>query len=228
MPPLLKAGLDAVNISLDTLHDQKFEFVSRRPKAGHAKVLRSIDSVMESGLKLKINCVVMRGMNDDELVDFVDWTRDKKLILRFIEYMPFDGNRWNDKKMVPYKEMVEVIQRKHPDFQRVIHEDEENDTSKAWTVPGFAGRVGFITSMSQNFCGSCNRLRLTADGHLKVCLFGASEIDLKQTLRKPSHENADPELIETIGRAVKRKKSRHAGMFNIANSKNRPMILIGG
>ena len=142
--------------------------------------------------------------------------------------------------------MVQRIRDKYPEFRRVEAEDEKNDTSKAWTVPGFkgkkldgftkyalynkrvmsTGRVGFITSMSQNFCGSCNRLRLTADGHLKVCLFGSSEVDLKESLRSGAASNDD--LIEIIGAAVKRKKPKHAGMFNIANSKNRPMILIGG
>ena len=82
--------------------------------------------------------------------------------------------------------------------------------------------------MSQNFCGSCNRLRLTADGHLKVCLFGSSEVDLKESLRSSEDHGNDDQLIEIIGAAVKRKKPKHAGMFNIANSKNRPMILIGG
>ena len=128
--------------------------------------------------------------------------------------------------MVPYEEMIRLIREKHPDFRRVEEEDEANDTSKAWTVPGFKGRVGFITSMSENFCGSCNRLRLTADGNLKVCLFGNTEVNLRDPLR--DDDVSDEDLIEVVGKAVKGKKARHAGMFNIANSKNRPMILIGG
>ena len=99
LPQLIDAGLDAINISLDTLEDKKFEFVSRRPRAGHAKVLNAIDSVLQTDIKLKINCVVMRSLNEDEILPFVAWTRDKKLTVRFIEYMPFDGNKWNDKKV---------------------------------------------------------------------------------------------------------------------------------
>ena len=102
LPKLAEAGLDAVNISLDTLHDKKFEFVSRRPAAGHARVMGAVDAVLRNhaeDIRLKVNCVVMRGMNDDELADFVGWTRDRALIVRFIEYMPFDGNKWNDKKV---------------------------------------------------------------------------------------------------------------------------------
>merc|ERR1719278_1040254 len=138
--------------------------------------------------------------------------------------MPFDGNRWNDKKMVNYKEMIQIIKSKYPDFERKLKEDEENDTSKAWGVPGFKGRIGFITSMTENFCGSCNRLRLTADGNLKVCLFGNAEVSLRDAIRQTSD---DGELKELIEAAVKRKKPRHAGVNLLAGMKNRPMILIG-
>ena len=169
--------------SLDTLIAEKFEFISRRPKAGHSKVLDSIEKSLQFGFNpLKVNCVVMRGLNDDEILDFIGLTREKNVDVRFIEYMPFDGNKWNTKKMVPYQEMIDIIQRKSPDFQRIT--DAPNDTSKGYKVPGFMGQVGFITSMSENFCSSCNRLRLTADGNLKVCLFGNTEISLRDYLRK--------------------------------------------
>jgi len=183
LPALVEAGLDALNISLDTLIAEKFEFISRRPKAGHSKVLDSIEKSLQFGFNpLKVNCVVMRGLNDDEILDFIGLTREKNVDVRFIEYMPFDGNKWNTKKMVPYQEMIDIIQRKYPDFQRIT--DAPNDTSKGYKVPGFMGQVGFITSMSENFCSSCNRLRLTADGNLKVCLFGNTEISLRDYLRK--------------------------------------------
>lgn len=88
--------------------------------------------------------------------------------IRFIEYMPFDGNKWNFKKMLSFSEMLENVKKRWPNLERL--EDGPNDTSKAFKVPGFAGQIGFITSMSEHFCGSCNRLRLTADGNLKVLL----------------------------------------------------------
>ena len=169
--------------SLDTLRPEKFEFISRRPKAGHSKVMTAIEKSLELGFDpLKVNCVVMRGLNDDEILDFVELTREKNVDVRFIEYMPFDGNSWNTKKMVPYNEMLDIITGAYKDFQRV--DDAPNDTSKGWKVPGFRGQVGFITSMSEHFCSSCNRLRLTADGNLKVCLFGNTEISLRDHLRK--------------------------------------------
>lgn len=215
--------MNAINISLDTLVEAKFEFVSRR--RGHSRVIKGINDALEAGFNpVKVNCVVMRGLNDDEILDFVEFTRDKNVDVRFIEYMPFDGNKWNDKKMVPYAEMLQIIRAKYPDLERIG--DAANDTSKAYKVPGYQGQVGFITSMSEHFCGSCNRLRLTADGHLKVCLFGNSELSLIDKLRDESV--TEIELIDLIGAAVGRKKARHAGMFNLKNMKNRPMILIGG
>lgn len=168
--------------SLDTLRAEKFEFISRRPKAGHSKVLEAVEKSLELGYNpLKINCVVMRGLNDDEILDFVELTRDKAVDVRFIEYMPFDGNKWDTRKMVPYSEMLDIIQAKYSEFSRIA--DAPNDTSKGYKVAGWRGQVGFITSMSENFCGSCNRLRLTADGNLKVCLFGNTEISLRDCLR---------------------------------------------
>ncbi|KAG7159620.1 Molybdenum cofactor biosynthesis protein 1-like [Homarus americanus] len=137
--------------------------------------------------------------------------------------MPFDGNKWMDKKMVSYSEMLKKITQVYPGLMKVS--DKSNDTSKAYKVPGFVGQIGFITSMSENFCGSCNRVRLTADGNLKVCLFGSSEVSLRDVMRDGC---TDEELLDVIGVAVGRKKRQHAGMQNLAKLKNRPMILIGG
>ncbi|KAG9462571.1 hypothetical protein GDO78_013843 [Eleutherodactylus coqui] len=172
---------------------------------------------------MQVNCVVMRGLNEDELLDFVALTEKQPLEVRFIEYMPFDGNKWNFKKMVSYQEMLDTIRQKWPELETVP--TEIASTSKAYKVPGFQGQIGFITSMSDHFCGSCNRLRITADGNLKVCLFGNSEVSLRDWLRTGASEE---ELKQVIGAAVGRKKKQHAGMFSISQMKNRPMILIGG
>jgi cyclic pyranopterin phosphate synthase len=176
--------------------------------------------------------------------------------VRFIEYMPFGGNKWSEKKMLPYMEMLELIRAKHPNIERL--KGHKNDTSKTFQVPGFRGRVGFITSMTNDFCGTCNRLRITSDGNLKVCLHGNAEVSLRDLLRQDSqgepmdeaafevlkqveldrhHGHRPPvegwtgkerELLDVIGAAVQRKKARHAGMGELENMKNRPMILIGG
>lgn len=258
---LVAAGLTGVNLSLDTLDPHQFSLMTRRN--GHETVMRCIDRLLEikkagAQLTLKINCVVMRGVNEREILPFVELGRSKDLEVRFIEYMPFDGNRWSQKKMFSYQEMLAMIRDKFPAVQKAT--DHVNDTSKTYTVPGFAGRIGFITSMTHNFCGTCNRLRITTEGNLKVCLFGQHEVSLRDVLREGSdgrpldqaavesliHEEhslhqdnfgsadvqtASPkpeQLLNLIGAAVKRKKAKHAGMDELHKMKNRPMILIGG
>ncbi|XP_042189457.1 molybdenum cofactor biosynthesis protein 1 isoform X2 [Callorhinchus milii] len=174
---------------------------------GFHKVMEGINKAVEMGYNpVKVNCVVMRGMNEDELLDFVSLTEEKPLDVRFIEYMPFDGNRWNFKKLVSYQEMLDTIRQKWPDLQKLP--SGTTDTAKAYKVPNFQGQIGFITSMSDHFCGSCNRLRITADGNLKVCLFGNAEVSLRDTLRSGASEEA---LLEIIGAAVGRKKKQHSG-----------------
>ncbi|XP_034847148.1 molybdenum cofactor biosynthesis protein 1 isoform X2 [Mirounga angustirostris] len=220
LPQLQKAGLSAINISLDTLVPAKFEFIVRRK--GFHKVMAGIHKAIELGYSpVKVNCVVMRGLNEDELLDFVALTEGLPLDVRFIEYMPFNGNRWNFKKMVSYKEMLNTLQQQWPELEKLP--EEESSTAKAFKIPGFRGQLSFITSMSEHFCGTCNRLRITADGNLKVCLFGNSEVSLRDHLRAGASEE---ELLRIIGAAVGRKKRQHAGMFSIAQMKNRPMILI--
>ena len=259
---MVDAGLTGVNISLDTLDPFQFQLLTRRQ--GFDAVVKSINRVQEMNklgarIKLKINSVVMRGLNDHQILPFVEKTRDEDIEVRFIEYMPFGGNKWSQNKMLPYSEMLDIIREKHPSIARL--RDAKNDTSKTWQVPGFKGRVGFITSMTHNFCGTCNRLRITSDGNLKVCLHGNAEVSLRDLLRQdhdgePMDEEAfeavrrieldrrkgvslrfdgeegwmskEKQLLEVIGAAVKRKKAKHAGMGELENMKNRPMILIGG
>ncbi|KAK7323894.1 hypothetical protein VNO77_27396 [Canavalia gladiata] len=222
LPKLKECGLTSLNISLDTLVPAKFEFMTRRK--GHQKVMDSINAAIDLGYNpVKVNCVVMRGFNDDEICDFVELTREKPINVRFIEFMPFDGNVWNVKKLVPYSEMLDTVMKQCTSLKRL--QDHPTDTAKNFTIDGHEGRVSFITSMTEHFCAGCNRLRLLADGNFKVCLFGPSEISLRDPLRNGAE---DHELREIIGAAVKRKKASHAGMFDIAKTANRPMIHIGG
>lgn len=221
LPRLQKAGVNLLNISLDTLDAAKFEAISRRP--GLETVLEAIDLAVELGFEpVKINCVVLRGLNDDELPDFVALTRDRPIDVRFIEYMPFDDNGWHDGSMLPYAEMLKLLRAQ---FDLEVVPGSASDTSKTFRVPGFRGRVGFISSMSDHFCAGCNRLRITADGNLKVCLFGPAEFSLRDAMRAGA---SDEDLLGVIDAAVKRKKPSHAGMHAIAATPNRPMILIGG
>ncbi|CAI5710088.1 unnamed protein product [Hyaloperonospora brassicae] len=222
---LQRAGADRLNISLDTLKPVKFAHITRRQ--GFTRVMNAIVEAQELGFSpLKINCVVQRHFNLDEVVDFVAFTENHAVDVRFIEWMPFDSNRWNDETFVAFSEMMETIETAFPNVEKL--QDGANDTSKAYQVPGFRGQFGFITSMSEHFCGSCNRLRLTADGNLKVCLFGSAEISLRDAVRS---NVADEDIGDIIDVAVKRKKfalGGHGDMYGLSKAKNRPMILIGG
>ncbi|OAA68052.1 molybdenum cofactor biosynthesis protein 1 B [Niveomyces insectorum RCEF 264] len=208
---MVEAGLTGVNLSLDTLDPHQFQLMTRRQ--GLDAVRRSMDRILAlnkagAGVRLKINCVVMRGLNDGEMVDFVALTRDHDLEVRFIEYMPFDGNRWSTRKMVSFTEMLERLSAHYPTLRRTApdaHHNGPHETSKTYEVPGFAGRVGFITSMTHNFCGGCNRLRVTSDGSLKVCLFGNAEVSLRDIVRRsnggePIDEAAWAAMTELITR----------------------------
>ncbi|KIJ66204.1 hypothetical protein HYDPIDRAFT_174367 [Hydnomerulius pinastri MD-312] len=223
LPDLVRGGLTHLNLSLDTLDPFKFEIMTRRP--GHEAVLKALDVALSCPdlRSVKLNVVVVKGLNDSEALDFVELTKDKKLSVRFIEFMPFTGNKWDKVKMVPSAELLDVIRQRHPTIERAP--DELNDTARSWKVPGYEGSVGFISSMSDHFCSSCNRLRLTADGQIKVCLFDAKEISLRDEMRSGA---TDDELLQVISTAVMGKKEKHAGMEDIDVVTNRPMILIGG
>jgi len=149
--------------------------------------------------------------------------------------------------MVPFSSMLSQIQSLHPTIAKVA--DHKNETSKTYQIPGFAGKIGFITSMTHNFCGTCNRLRVTSDGNLKVCLFGNEEVSLRdmmrtsevrkeivrdggvglmQDVRERERVEMEGQMLDVIGVAVKGKREKHAGMGDLEHMKNRPMILIGG
>ncbi|KAH9858326.1 molybdenum cofactor biosynthesis prote [Lenzites betulinus] len=225
LPALVENGLTHLNLSLDTLDPFKFEIMTRR--MGHDAVLRSLHTALDlrdRGLQsVKLNVVVVKDLNDHEVPDFVEMTKESPLSVRFIEFMPFTGNKWDKAKMVPSADLLARIREKYPAVRKAS--DELNDTARSYLIPGHSGSFGFISSMSDHFCGSCNRLRLTADGQIKVCLFDAKEISLRDQMRTGAGDEA---LLSTIGHAVTGKKEKHAGMEDIDVVTNRPMILIGG
>jgi len=222
---LQNAGLNLVNISLDTLRSDRFESMTRRK--GHSRVLDTIQKALELGYSpVKVNVVVMRGVNDDEILDFVELTKDAPINVRFIEYMPFDGNVWSSSNMVPYKELMERAAEKFGGagaLERCL--DASGEVAKNYRLPGHKGEISFISSMTSKFCGDCNRIRLMADGNLKVCLFGANEVSLRDALRGGA---SDHDVHAVVSAALNRKKAAHAGMFELARTKNRAMVKIGG
>lgn len=228
LPLLAQHGLTSLNLSLDTLVPAKFALLTRRPEQGLSAVLRALETAKGLGIpRIKLNVVVMRGVNDDEVVDFVHLARDHAIQVRFIEYMPFGGNRWQEKKMVTYAELRDTIEQSMGAPLELIPA-QPGDTAKNYRLPGDTGgggSVGFITSMTDHFCGTCTRLRLTADGNIKVCLFDNAEVSLRDQLRAGA---TDPQLLTAIGAAVHGKREKHAGLGDLEKMENRPMVLIGG
>ncbi|KAG7738607.1 hypothetical protein KL923_003304 [Ogataea haglerorum] len=222
LPDLFKHGLTSLNLSLDTLINGKFLLITRRN--GLSAVMRSLRTALELDIpKVKINVVVMKNLNEDEILDFVQLSKNDKVEIRFIEYMPFDGNEWSTSKLVSYEDILSNIKVRYPNIRRLPHK--HGETAKVYQIPGFKGKVGFITSMTSDFCSTCTRLRITSDGNLKVCLFDNTEISLRDMLRAGY---SDDQLMQRISEAVKNKKEKHAGIDELGTQPNRPMILIGG
>lgn len=223
---LLSAGVTNYNVSLDTLNERKFEILTRRK--GLASVLGAIDTIGEDSRTdlLKINVVVMKGINDCEIIDFVRKTEHADLDVRFIEFMPFSENNWNNKYFVPYSDILGTISQEFPSLVKVA--DDPHDTCKHYRVNGWRGKIGVISSMTEHFCGTCNRLRITADGALKVCLHGNEEVSLRDAMRQGMN---DDELNSLIDDALAKKHFKLGGskdMHELAQSENRSMIRIGG
>lgn len=224
LPQLKTAGVSSLNISLDTLKADKFQLITRRDSFD--RIWQNIQLAVNEGLHVKVNVVAMKGINDDEITDFVAWTKDTPVHVRFIEFMPFDGNRWTSNKVMTLQEILEKIESR---YSIIKLKDELHDTTKKYLVPGHAGTFAIISSMTSPFCSTCNRIRLTADGKIKNCLFAKEETDLLTALRNGE------DVEQLIRKNILQKHASHGGQFKAnldevqtTNLENRSMIAIGG
>jgi len=221
---LREAGLSAtsLNVSLDTLRPERFAQIAGQDRL--AEVMAGLDAALAAGFApVKMNVVVMAGANDDELCDFVELARARPLHVRFIEYLPFKDNGWEGAAVMPYRAMVETIGRCYdlrPRLQPGTHR-----VAKEYVISGLAGRIGFISALSEDFCRECNRLRLTADGAMKTCLFHASEVSLRDLMRAGA---GDESLAEAIRAVLLDKPACHPPAEELRGRKGRAMIEIGG
>ncbi len=219
-----ETGLNSLNISLDTLNREKFKSITKRDKFD--QVINNINLLLENDFHVKINMVVMKGINESELLKFVEWTKHKPLHVRFIEFMPFDKNQWNKESVFTYEEMLDVISK---EYSYIKMQDKFNDTAKKYKPLNHEGTFAVISTMSQPFCDSCNRMRLTADGKMKNCLFSKGEADILGALRKGE------DITTLIKMNVLSKAKKLGGQFDVDFKKidtqsidNRSMIKIGG
>lgn len=220
---LASAGLSRVNVSLDTLREDRFFEIARRP--GLDRVLAGIDAAMARGLTpVKINCVVMRGYNDDEIAAFAQWTKERAVYVRFIELMPVQDNV--DVQRDAYMSADEILER-----VRAIGELQDvsgpggNGPARYFAFSGAPGAVGVISPLSHDYCERCNRVRLTANGRLRLCLFGDHEIDLRTPLRAGASQSAIADLLRS---AMLIKPERHHLKLGEASSRMRAFSEIGG
>lgn len=221
----LKAvGMKSLTISLDSLREDRFAEITRRKV--FSRVQQNIRRALEAGFKVKLNMVVMRGINTDELCDFVALTESENIHVRFIEFMPFDGNHWKWDTVFSYAEMLALIESRY----RISKlEDGPNSTAKAYQVEGFQGTFAVISTITAPFCETCNRIRLTAEGKIRNCLFARKEWDLLGALRKG--EAVAPLIREAIGAKAARlgglPEFQDQDQLNRALSE-RAMVQIGG
>ncbi len=221
--PLWAAGLRRVNISLDTLDPSRFKKITGRDY--FARVLSGIKAALKIGFApVKINVVVMRGVNDDELLAFAALTRKYPVHVRFIEYMPIGSSSlWNPADMVSGAQIIEQISNEMAVLEPVTVK--LGGPARLYRLPGAPGKIGVITAMSNHFCDSCNRIRITADGHLRACLLSDNEFDLKEVLRA----GGDLEKItEIVRQAVASKSAEHGLACNSERKCSRVMSTIGG
>ena len=218
---LVAAGLTRINISLDSLQRERFTELTRRDELD--RVLDGVDAALEAGLQpIRINVVMMRGINDDEIVDFANYGREKDVTVRFIEFMPLDaGDVWTDRLVVPADEIIKTIGEAFP----IEPVERGNEPAERWRYSDGNGEVGVIASVTKPFCGNCDRVRLTAEGQFRTCLFAVDEFDMRSLLRSEANDEA---IADAISAAVGTKWAGHSiGQVNFIRPK-RTMSQIGG
>jgi cyclic pyranopterin phosphate synthase len=219
--PLKKAGLDRATVSCDSLLRHRFAEMTRRDALDDVRA--GLEAAAAAGLQpIKVNCVVIAGTNDDEVVDFARLARETSYDVRFIEYMPLDAEqRWEQEKVVPSRDLEALIAATFP----LVTSDEHGPARRFTFADGAPGSVGFISSVSEPFCASCDRVRITADGHLRTCLFAIDETDLRTPMRAGA---TDDELERLIRDAVTSKWAGHRIGRDDFERPKRSMSQIGG
>ncbi len=224
---LKKAQVETINVSLDTLDAEKYQKITFRNYFN--RVYQNILTLIAEGFKVKINAVLMRGINEDEILSFIKFTKNLPVVFRFIEFMPFNGNQWSREKIISFNEIMRKIKKAYPSNQIIRTKDAPNDTSKNYAIKDYRGSFAIISTVTNPFCDSCNRIRLTADGKLKNCLFSKNESDLLTAFRNKE------DLEEIIAKNINNKFAVRSGMSSPQlfddpkkHKHNRSMITIGG
>jgi cyclic pyranopterin phosphate synthase len=221
---LAAAGAPRVTVSLDSTNPEKFAKITRTPRSCE-KVMAGIDAALEAGLApVKVNIVLVRGFNDDEIVEFARLARRRNILVRFIEFMPLDADHtWKRELVVTAKEIVDTIQPAFPLVEIPRHVP--SDTALRYRFADGQGEIGIIAPVSIPFCGQCSRIRITADGKLRTCLFSLREHDVRHLVRNGA---TDHDIARFMERAVHQKEPGHRINEPDFVQPSRTMVYIGG
>lgn len=223
---LREAGVSCLNISLDTLKREKFQEITG--VEGYDLVRAGIDACQDAGLRVKVNVVALKGINDDELPQFVDFARDLGIDVRFIEFMPIGyQSRWSRENYWPAKDIIAAVEELVP-LDEVREASRNSGPARMYRIAGGSGRIGVISAVSNHFCESCNRFRVTSDGKLRTCLFSDKEYDVRSILRNPHHTTQ--ELLRLFDRANREKPMGYRLLEDRQQNQvcDRAMTAIGG
>lgn len=224
LPELVEAGIDGINVSLDSLKRERFAQITGRDE--FEQVWRGIEKAVSSGMKVKLNCVPLREYNADEIPDFIELARSRKVDVRFIEIMPI--GRGKQFQPLPTQEIIDLLTNCYPGVHTVT-EKRGNGPAVYYKGDDFAGCVGFIGAVHEKFCSSCNRIRLTSEGFLKLCLYYDKGLDLREMLRS---QKSDEVIAAAIAGAIQDKPREHHFSSQMAevgqDSCNTGMSRIGG
>jgi GTP 3',8-cyclase len=221
--PLKKAGLRRATVSMDAVDPEKFARITRVPK-GYDAVLAGIRAARRAGLNpVKVNCVLLRGFNEDQIVEFARFSREEDVVVRFIEFMPLEEDRvWSPNVVVTMDEILEKLNQFRPVRQLP---NAPSETARRYTFDDGKGEMGIIAPVSHPFCGHCSRIRLTSDGKIRTCLFSLFDHDMAARMRQGA---SDQELADYVSSVVDQKEARHhigeAGFIKPSRS----MVHIGG
>lgn len=224
IPELKKIDIRSVNLSLDSLDQNRFKAITRRD--GLAKVLATLDALLTSGIAVKINAVVMEERNIEDIIALAELTQSLPVSVRFIEEMPFNGGGHDVSLKWDYQHILTHLKERFPTLKKAV--DELHGTALNYHIPGYKGRIGLIPAYTRSFCGSCNRLRITPTGMLRTCLYEAGQLNLRDRIRE---EQTDEMLVRLIRNAVMKKPldgwaAEHGLMAN--NLAHQSMATIGG
>ena len=220
----VETGLFSVNVSLDSLDDATFEILSQRKH--FTKVVNNIQLLLDRGFHVKLNMVVLKDVNHLEIPAFIEMTKNANLHIRFIEFMPFKGNGWDQHQVFSSDEIISTVDKNFL-FRKLI--DQPNDTARCYQVENYKGTFAIISTMTKPFCDTCNRLRLTSDGKMKNCLFSKGEADILSALR--NGENLVPIIQQCVWHKNVARGGQMIGDLSEISGEtidNRSMISIGG